>query len=102
VGGVLVGMIGIVFPQILGTPYGWLQIAINKDYSLLPLDILGIVIVLKILATLTIGSDGSAGVFGLSMVIGSLVGAFLGTAFHLMGLFTWIDVSSSNPIIYFK
>ncbi len=95
VGGVLVGMIGIVFPQILGTSYGWLQIAIDKDYSLLPLYILGTVIVLKILATsLTIGSGGSAGVFGPSMVIGGLVGAFIGTAFHLMGLFTWIDVSS--------
>ena len=95
VGGVLVGMIGIVFPQILGTSYGWLQIAINKDYSLLPLYMLGAVIVFKILATsLTIGSGGSAGVFGPSMVIGGMVGAFIGTAFHLMGLFTWIDVSS--------
>jgi CIC family chloride channel protein len=95
VGGVLVGMIGIIFPQILGTSYGWLQIAIDKNYTLLPLYILGIVIVLKILATsLTIGSGGSAGVFGPSMVIGGLVGAFIGTAFHIMGLFTWIDVSS--------
>jgi len=95
VGGVLVGMIGIIFPQILGTSYGWLQIAIDKNYTLLPLYILGIVIVLKILATsLTIGSGGSAGVFGPSMVIGGLVGAFIGTAFHMMGLFTWIDVSS--------
>jgi CIC family chloride channel protein len=88
-------MIGIVFPQVLGTSYGWLQIAINKDYTLLPLSILGAVIVFKILATsLTIGSGGSAGVFGPSMVIGGFVGAFIGTAFHLLGLFTWIDVSS--------
>ena len=95
IGGVLVGMIGIVFPQVLGTSYGWLQIAINKDYTLLPLSILGAVIVFKILATsLTIGSGGSAGVFGPSMVIGGFVGAFIGTAFHLLGLFTWIDVSS--------
>jgi chloride channel protein, CIC family len=95
IGGVLVGMIGIVFPQILGTSYGWLQIAINQDYALLPLYILGALIVLKILATsLTIGSGGSAGVFGPSLVIGGFVGAFIGTAFHLLGLFTWIDVSS--------
>jgi CIC family chloride channel protein len=44
--------------------------------------------------SLTIGSGGSAGVFGPSMVIGGLLGAFIGTAFHLLGLFTWIDVSS--------
>jgi CIC family chloride channel protein len=95
IGGVLVGMIGIAFPQVLGTSYGWLQIAINQDYTLMPLHILGAVIVFKILATsLTIGSGGSAGVFGPSMVIGGLLGAFIGTAFHLLGLFTWIDVSS--------
>jgi len=95
IGGVLVGMIGIVFPQILGTSYGWLQIAIDKDYALLPLYILGPVIVFKILATsLTIGSGGSAGVFGPSMVIGGFLGAFIGTVFHLFGLFTWIDVTS--------
>jgi CIC family chloride channel protein len=95
IGGVLVGIIGIVFPQILGTSYGWLQIAISKDYVVFPLAMIGSVIILKILATsLTIGSGGSAGVFGPSMVIGGLLGAFIGTAFHLLGLFTWIDVSS--------
>src|SRR5206468_7590562 len=95
IGGVLVGVIGIAFPQVLGTSYGWLQIAINKDYVLFPLVMIGPVIILKILATsLTIGSGGSAGVFGPSMVIGGLLGAFIGTAFHLLGLFTWIDVSS--------
>ena len=95
IGGVLVGMIGIAFPQILGTSYGWLQIAIDKDYVLFPLYIIGAVIILKILATsLTLGSGGSAGVFGPSMVIGGLLGAFIGTSFHLLGLFTWIDVSS--------
>jgi CIC family chloride channel protein len=95
IGGVLVGMIGIVFPQVLGTSYGWLQLAIDKDYALMPIYILGAVIVFKILATsLTIGTGGSAGVFGPSMVIGGLVGAFIGTGFHLLGLFTWIDVSS--------
>ncbi len=79
----------------MGTSYGWLQIAIDKDYALLPLYILGPVIVFKILATsLTIGSGGSAGVFGPSMVIGGFLGAFIGTVFHLFGLFTWIDVTS--------
>jgi len=95
IGGVLVGLMGIAFPQILGTSYGWLQIAINKDYALFPLLMIGSVIIFKILATsVTIGSGGSAGVFGPSMVIGGLLGAFIGTAFHLLGLFTWIDVTS--------
>lgn len=95
IGGVLVGLIGMFFPQILGTSYGWLQIAIYKDYALLPLYIIGLVIIFKILATsLTIGSGGSAGVFGPSMVIGGLLGAFIGTVVHLLGLFAWVDVAS--------
>jgi chloride channel protein, CIC family len=94
-GGVIVGIIGMFLPQILGTSYGWLQIAIDKDYSLLPLYLIGLVIVFKILATsLTIGSGGSAGVFGPSMVIGGLLGAFIGTVVHMLGLFLWVDVSS--------
>jgi CIC family chloride channel protein len=95
IGGVIVGIIGMFLPQVLGTSYGWLQIAINKDYTLLPLYIIGLVIVFKIIATsLTIGSGGSAGVFGPSMVIGGLVGAFIGTFFHMLGLFLWVDTSS--------
>jgi chloride channel protein, CIC family len=94
-GGVLVGIIGMFLPQILGTSYGWLQIAIYKDYTLLPLYIIGLVIIFKIFATsLTIGSGGSAGVFGPSMVIGGLLGAFIGTVVHMLGLFAWVDVSS--------
>ena len=97
IGGVLVGIIGIVFPQILGTSYRWLQIAINKDYLLFPLEMIGAVIVFKILATsLTIGSGGSAGVFGPSMVIGGLLGAFIGGSFHLLGLSTWIRCYFGN------
>ena len=95
IGGVLVGIIGMFLPQILGTSYGWLQIAIYKDYTLLPLYLIGLVIIFKIIATsLTIGSGGSAGVFGPSMVIGGLLGAFIGNVVHSFGLFLWVDVSS--------
>jgi CIC family chloride channel protein len=95
IGGVIVGIIGMFLPQVLGTSYGWLQIAIFKDYTLLPLYVIGLIIIFKILATsLTIGSGGSAGVFGPSMVIGGLLGAFIGTVFHTLGLFLWVDVSS--------
>jgi chloride channel protein, CIC family len=48
--------------------------------------------------SLTIGSGGSAGVFGPSMVIGGLLGAFVGSIFHSFGLFTWIDVSSISIV----
>lgn len=96
IGGALVGVIAIFMPQVLGTSYGWLQLAMLSSPLLLPLWLLLAVIFLKIIATsLTIGSGGSAGVFGPSMVIGGLLGALVGGLFHSLGLFTWIDVSST-------
>ena len=78
IGGFIVGVIGVFFPQILGVGYGWLQLIMNGDFTLLPLVFLPIIIVLKILATsLTIGSGGSGGVFGPALIIGGMLGAIL-------------------------
>jgi chloride channel protein, CIC family len=44
--------------------------------------------------SLTIGSGGSAGVFGPGIVIGGFTGALTFSIFHSLGLFTWIDISS--------
>ena len=99
IGGVLVGIIAIWLPQVLGPGYGWLQFAILGNHNLLPLWIILALVLFKMLATsLTIGSGGSAGVFGPSMVIGGLLGAFVGSIFHSFGLFTWIDVSSISIV----
>jgi CIC family chloride channel protein len=66
----------------LGSGYGFLQLAID-NVGLLTVEILLAVALLKILATsLTIGSGGSGGVFGPSMVIGGSVGAAVGKLFH--------------------
>ena len=84
-----------VFPTNIGK---FLRMVANSNKQRLysfPLYIIGCVIILKILATsLTIGSGGSAGVFGPSMVIGGLLGALIGTVVHMLGLFAWVDVSS--------
>lgn len=96
IGGAAVGVIAMFAPQVHGTSYGWLQLVMLSSPLLLPLWVLLAVIFLKIIATsLTIGSGGSAGVFGPSMVIGGLLGAFVGGLFHSLGLFMWIDVSSA-------
>lgn len=96
IGGAAVGAIAMVAPQVLGSSYGWLQLAMLGSPLLLPIWIILGVMVLKIIATsVTIGSGGSAGVFAPTMVIGGLLGAFLGGLFHLFGLFLWIDVSAT-------
>lgn len=79
-GGLAVGMIGFWLPQTLGFGYGFVQLALDGNASvwLLITVCLG-----KILTTsLTIGSGGSGGVFGPSVVIGGMAGALVGMFFH--------------------
>lgn len=89
IGGLLVGLIAIFFPQILGLSYGWVQLMLDGNLSFLnsfafaPLYILGLLFFAKILATsFTIDSGGSGGVFAPSIVTGAFLGGFLGIAFQ--------------------
>ncbi len=76
VGGLLLGLILMAFPYVMGTSYGWLQLALLGK---LTLGLLIGIALLKILATaLTIGSGGSGGVFAPSLVIGAMLGGAFG------------------------
>ena len=86
-GGLLTGLITLFFFEISGTGHHYLQTVINGDlpdfflkngiiYTILALLIIAF---LKIVATtLTIGSGGSAGIFGPSLFIGAMLGAAVG------------------------
>jgi H+/Cl- antiporter ClcA len=77
IGGVLVGTLALGMPQVLGTGYGWVQVALGRA-SLLHLSLAVVLLVpfARILATgLSIGSGGSGGIFGPGLVIGAFVGA---------------------------
>ena len=77
IGGLLVGTLALAIPEVLGTGYGWVQLALGRT-SLLHMS-LAIVLLLpfaRILATgLSIGSGGSGGIFGPGLVIGGFLGA---------------------------
>ncbi len=76
VGGLLVGVMALAIPQVLGTGYGWVQVAMSAGLMTLPLWIVIALPFAKILATsLSIGSGGSGGIFGPGMVIGGFLGA---------------------------
>ncbi len=78
VGGLAVGLMGLFFPQVLGVGYGWLQLVMDGNFTVLPIIMLPIIIALKIVATsFTIGSGGSGGVFGPALVVGGMLGALL-------------------------
>lgn len=68
---------------VLSTGYGSLQQALTDATSLgIPL-LLAIALGKMLTTSLTIGSGGSGGVFGPSMVIGGCLGASVGQLFHL-------------------
>ena len=76
VGGVMVGCIALVIPEVLGTGYGWVQQALGHQLLTLPLWVVLLVPLARIAATgLSIGSGGSGGIFGPGLVIGAFIGA---------------------------
>lgn len=76
IGGALVGLLAISVPQVLGTGYGWVQVAMTGAIMTIPLWIILVLPFAKILATsLSIGTGGSGGIFGPGMVIGGFLGA---------------------------
>jgi len=80
---------------VLGTGYGVLQVALASPDAL-GMALLIAIALLKILTTsLTIGSGGSGGVFGPSMVIGGCTGAAVGLAMH-----SWWPQWAPHPQIY--
>ena len=82
-GGLLVGLICLVFPQALGMGYGYVQFGIASDFVHLAAWLMLALVAVKILATaLTIGSGGSGGVFGPGMVIGGFLGGALWAGLH--------------------
>jgi CIC family chloride channel protein len=83
IGGLLVGLMGLVLPACLHMGYGWVQIAMGSEASLLPLWVILLIPFAKILSTsLSISSGGSGGIFGPGMVIGGMLGASFWRLFH--------------------
>jgi CIC family chloride channel protein len=76
-GGLAVGMMALVIPQVLASGYGWAQQAAARDTLMaIPLWIVLILPFAKIIATsLSIGTGGSGGIFGPGIVIGAFTGA---------------------------
>lgn len=74
-GGLLVGLVALGLPEVLGTGYGWVQQAMDGRLDGLPVVVIVALPLARIVATaLTIGTGGSAGVFGPGIVIGAFTG----------------------------
>jgi len=79
-GGLLVGAIGLAYPQVFGVGYEAIDVALAGS---LGMGLVWTLVFLKPLATsLTIGSGGSGGVFAPSLFIGCMLGAAFGDVVH--------------------
>ncbi|MEU9154958.1 chloride channel protein [Streptomyces sp. NPDC048417] len=80
VGGLALGLVLLLLPQMYGVGYPVLQKATEGGYAI---GFLLLLLVGKMLATsLTIGIGGSGGVFAPSLFIGAMLGSAYGTVVH--------------------
>lgn len=98
IGGAAVGIIAIFFPEVLGLGYGWVQQILDNNFSLFGSSYLSLFAIfvllffLKTLATsLTIGSEGSGGVFAPGLVIGAFMGAAIAIPLRVIFPFLSFD-----------
>jgi len=79
-GGLLVGLMGWFVPQVLGVGYGYVGDVLNGRMAL---NLMGLLLVLKLLAVTTSYASGNAGgIFGPALFIGAMLGGAVGTLAH--------------------
>ena len=81
-GAFIIGCIGMVYPQIMGNGYQFIE-SVSNSHGTLPL--LLALIFLKIIATaITLGSGGAGGVFAPALFIGAMIGGAFGNLANMI------------------
>jgi CIC family chloride channel protein len=92
-GGLAVGLLGLVVPEVLGVGYDYVERVLHGDVVL---HVLLVLACLKIFATALCYASGNAGgIFGPSLFIGAMVGGAVGTAAHQL-----FPASTAEPGAY--
>lgn len=92
-GGFMLGLIGILAPQLLSGGYGYIQLALQGGGGLAAWALLLLSVGKIIALSLTISSGGSGGVFGPSLFVGALLGAAFAAFLHGAGI-TGVNASA--------
>ncbi len=91
IGALFTGLIALLFPEIMASGYGWVQILMDQRFEIIPTFGIPVIVILfsipfvKILTTsFTVGSGGSGGLFAPGMFTGAFIGADVGLIFHML------------------
>jgi CIC family chloride channel protein len=92
-GGLLVGLMAVPFPQVLGSGHGGILVDLHGGFDLTFLA--GLVVAKIVASAVSIGSGFRGGLFSSSLFLGALFGSFVG------GLLTQLGYGlSTDPLIY--
>ncbi len=92
-GGLIIGLIALPFPQVLGSGHGGILSALHSGFAL---PFLAGLIVAKIIASaISIGSGFRGGLFSSSLFLGSLFGSLIGDLLMRLG-----PGLAADPLIY--
>jgi CIC family chloride channel protein len=83
-GGLAVGLIGIALPPVISGGYGTMQFMLQGGSGLAMWVLLVFLAGKTVTLSLTIGSGGSAGMFGPTLYVGTALGATFATLLHLL------------------
>ena len=90
--GLLIGFIGIKFPQVMGAGYSYMDQAMHEQYTWQILALLG---ALKIISTgLSFSSGTPGGLFAPTLFMGAMIGGAVGMAEHQIVPYLAIPVGS--------
>jgi chloride channel protein, CIC family len=79
-GGLVVGILGFLVPQVLGVGYSYVGVTLNGGMAL---KLMLLLLVLKFAAVTTSYASGNAGgIFGPALFLGAMLGGSLGTIAH--------------------
>ncbi len=88
IGGALLGLVGIIFPQVFGVGYETIGDLLNVNYGsphlYLIIFLVSLLFAKMVALSITLGSGGSGGVFAPSLFIGAVLGSAFGVLINLL------------------
>lgn len=96
IGGVVVGIGGLIFPQALGVGYGVIQKLVTDDVTWKLL--IGVLVVKSLIWTFSLGSNTSGGILAPLLMIGGAMGAAAGHVLSPVSQGAWALVGMSSVL----